>query len=168
MYRHRYFSHEAVVFFFFFFFFFEKQLTDDHLSYGFGGGFCYCLFVCHTYCMQKFPGQRSNLWHSSDPSHSGDNTRSLTCWPPGNSWRLFLIEELPEKERSQRYMMFCQNKAIPMSWNIELVIYIEGWLARFSLDVKELCSFFVFILFFYFLSFLGLHPWHMEVPRLGV
>ena len=26
----------------------------------------------------------------------------------------------------------------------------------------------VFFFFFVFLSFLGLHPWHMEVPRLGV
>ena len=28
--------------------------------------------------MWKFPGQGSNLHHRSDPSHSSDNTRSLT------------------------------------------------------------------------------------------
>lgn len=35
--------------------------------------------------MLKFPGQGSNSRHSSDPSHSGDNARSLTTRPPGNS-----------------------------------------------------------------------------------
>ena len=33
----------------------------------------------------------------------------------------------------------------------------------------EVFSYFVFILLlFYFICFLGLHPWYMEVPRLGV
>uniref|UniRef100_A0A8D1UVC1 Sideroflexin 2 n=1 Tax=Sus scrofa TaxID=9823 RepID=A0A8D1UVC1_PIG len=31
----------------------------------------------------KFPGQGSNLCHGSDPTHSGDNARSLTCCTPG-------------------------------------------------------------------------------------
>ena len=35
--------------------------------------------------MWKFPGQRLNLRHSSDPSHSSDNAKSLTAKPPGNS-----------------------------------------------------------------------------------
>ena len=30
--------------------------------------------------MYKFPGQRLNPRHSCDPSHSSDNTRSLTHW----------------------------------------------------------------------------------------
>ena len=32
---------------------------------------------------------------------------------------------------------------------------------------EDLIDFFCF-LFVFFLSFLGPHPWHMEVPRLGV
>ena len=32
-------------------------------------------------CMWKFPGQGSNLSHSSDPNHSSDNARSLTHYP---------------------------------------------------------------------------------------
>ena len=31
-------------------------------------------------CPQKFPGQGSNLCHSSDPSQCSDNARSLTHW----------------------------------------------------------------------------------------
>lgn len=45
------------------------------------GGFC--LFVClfgSTHGMQQFPGQGSNLWHRSDPSHSRENAGSLTHW----------------------------------------------------------------------------------------
>ena len=36
--------------------------------------------------MQKFPGQEWNLHHSTDPSHSSDNTRSLTARPLGNKY----------------------------------------------------------------------------------
>ena len=36
-------------------------------------------FFFGRFCsIQKFPGQGSNLHYSSDPSHSSDNTRSLT------------------------------------------------------------------------------------------
>ena len=39
--------------------------------------FFFFLFGCA--CMwKKFPGQRLNLYHSNDPSHSSDNARSLT------------------------------------------------------------------------------------------
>ena len=34
---------------------------------------------------QKFQGQGSNRHHSSNPSHSSDNTRSLTQWATGNA-----------------------------------------------------------------------------------
>ena len=35
--------------------------------------------------------------------------------------------------------------------------------------VSQISSFlFLFIYLFIFCLFLGLHPWHMEVPRLGV
>ena len=33
----------------------------------------------HIHGMWKFPGKGLNLYHSSDPSHWGDNTGSLTC-----------------------------------------------------------------------------------------
>lgn len=33
-------------------------------------------------------------------------------------WSLFLTKDLPGKERSQGYMMLCQNEAVIMSWNI--------------------------------------------------
>ena len=44
-------------------------------------------FFSFLYCaqgMRKFLGQGSNLRHSSKPSHSSDNTRSLTTRPPEN------------------------------------------------------------------------------------
>ena len=33
---------------------------------------------------------------------------------------------------------------------------------------KEFVWNFLFFFFFFFLVYLGQHPWHMEVPRLGV
>ena len=41
-------------------------------------GFRFFFFFGHTHGMQKFLGQESNPLHSSDPSHSTDNTGSLT------------------------------------------------------------------------------------------
>ena len=41
--------------------------------------------------MQKFPGQGSNLLHSSNLGHSNDNTVSLTIKPPGNPLKLFFF-----------------------------------------------------------------------------
>ena len=35
-------------------------------------------------------------------------------------------------------------------------------------SISFLSFFFLFLFFFFFIVFLGLHPWHMEVPRLGV
>ena len=45
-------------------------------------------------------GQGSKLLHSSDPSHSSDNARSLTARPPGNSDASF-IDEQPDAQRSE-------------------------------------------------------------------
>ena len=36
----------------------------------------------HTCAMWNFLGQGSNLYHSSNPTHSSDNARSLTCCAP--------------------------------------------------------------------------------------
>ena len=40
----------------------------------------YVYFFGHTHNMQKFPGQGSNLSHSSNPSHCSDNNGYLTHW----------------------------------------------------------------------------------------
>ena len=37
-----------------------------------------CLFCGHAWGMWRFPGQGSNLGHSSDLSHCSDNAKSLT------------------------------------------------------------------------------------------
>ena len=37
------------------------------------------IFFHHARGMWKFSGQGSNPCHGSDPSHCGDNTRSLSC-----------------------------------------------------------------------------------------
>ena len=37
------------------------------------------IFFHHTHGMQKFWGQRQKPCHNSDPSHSNNNTGSLTC-----------------------------------------------------------------------------------------
>ena len=40
--------------------------------------FFVCLFVCGARGLGKFPGQGSNLRHSSNKSHSSNNARFLT------------------------------------------------------------------------------------------
>ena len=47
--------------------------------------FYFCLFFCCACGMWKFLGQRLNLCHRSDLSHSSDNVGFLTARPPGNS-----------------------------------------------------------------------------------
>ena len=42
--------------------------------------FFVCLFFCCIWGMWKFPGQVSNLYCSSNPSHYSDITKSLTHW----------------------------------------------------------------------------------------
>lgn len=39
----------------------------------------------------KFPGKGSNLCHSSNPSHSTDKAKSLTCWATRDFPAWFLI-----------------------------------------------------------------------------
>ena len=47
--------------------------------------------------MWKFQGQRLNLCHSSNPSHSSDNAGSLIISPPRNSKNFF--KKTPQAER---------------------------------------------------------------------
>ena len=42
--------------------------------------FFFFLFFGHVHGMWKFLGQGLNLYHSSNPRHSGDNTDSLSHW----------------------------------------------------------------------------------------
>ena len=53
--------------------------------------YIFFFFFCCAGGMQKFPDQGSNLYHSTDPSHGSDNTRSLTHEPPGNSNTISLV-----------------------------------------------------------------------------
>ena len=50
-----------------------------------------------------------------------------------------------------------KNKIIVSRYNVEILFYFVG--------IYTVFLFFFFLLVF--LSFLGLHQWHMEVPRLG-
>ena len=50
------------------------------------------IYFGHTYGAWKFPGQELNLHHSSNPSRSSDNFRSLTIVPQGNS-QLYMFHE---------------------------------------------------------------------------
>ena len=66
------------------------------------------------------------------------------------------------------------TKKCSISGNLLLIINVHC-LSRNIYYVKLLCTsvfkvfgFFFFFFFFLSLSFLGPHPWHMEVPRLGI
>lgn len=48
--------------------------------------------------MWKFPGQKSNLCHRNDLSHSSDSCRSLTVRPPGNAENIFVSNKRCGKE----------------------------------------------------------------------
>ena len=37
-----------------------------------------------------------------------------------------------------------------------------------SESIIQFIYLFIYLILFYFICFLGLHPWHMELPRLGV
>ena len=59
------------------------------------------LFVCFFGCvhsMQKFWGQGSNPYHSSNQIHSSGNARPLTCWD---------TRELPGLFSSSSFFFFC-------------------------------------------------------------
>ena len=45
---------------------------------------------------------------------------------------------------------------------------ISDWSGPFDVYKSGFLVVHVFVFIFVFLSFLGPHPWHMEVPRLGV
>ena len=60
-----------------------------------------------------------------------------------------------ENKKDRRYINITFTE-IP--WTVELGVTLSFILKAFIFK----------FLFFFFLSFLGPHPWHIEVPRLGV
>ena len=94
----------------------------------------------------KFQGQGLNPCHSSDLSHSSDNVGSLTHWA---------TRELPT---------FLLDISL---WRYHLWLltqYVKKGDCDLTYPLNRICSY----LFFLFFFFSRLHPWHMEVPRLGV
>jgi len=71
--------------------------------------FFFFFFFFQTHGMWKFPGQESNLHHSSDPSHSSDNTRSITARSPGNSWSPTLELDWGRKQRDKKWLRALVN-----------------------------------------------------------
>ena len=92
----RFVNHWATQELLFFFFFFNNNEDFLTLFWRFwlaGMKWALGIFLA-TPRMQKFLGQESNPYHTSNHIHSGDNTRSLICWAirelPMNS---FLIKK---------------------------------------------------------------------------
>ena len=105
--------------------------------------------------MRKFPHQGWNLSHSSDLSHNSDDARPLTTRPPGNSY-------LKIKKNTHTKMTTGQSK-LTLCCLILLQDLLSKALCLRAGSVR--CS--GAISFFLFFVFSGLHPWHMEVCRLG-
>ena len=52
-------------------------------------------FFCWSHSMWKFPGQRSNPCHSSNPGHCNDNARAITCYATRELYRGFIFKKPP-------------------------------------------------------------------------
>ena len=55
------------------------EYAKKHTKLPFSFFLSFFFFFGHGHSMWKFPGQGSNPYHISDPSHCSDDTRSLTC-----------------------------------------------------------------------------------------
>ena len=78
-------------------------------------------FYGHTFSMWKFPGQGSNL------SHSSDNTESLTTTPPGNSYPASFF-----------FSFYGQTFGI---WKFELELQLPAYAAATTtLDLSHICD----------------------------
>ena len=116
---------------------------------------------CFTHCMQNFPGQGSKFCHSTDPSHCNNNSISLTHW----ATREFLCS------KSWWWICHDQKQMQKLVLTLKLVVVVEASsiLAFYTNTRVFLFFLFSFVCFFFcFICFLGLHPRHLEVPRLGV
>ena len=69
----------------------------DFFAFFGGGG--------HTHDMPKFWGQGSNTHHSSDPSHSNGNTRSLTHWATREFLHSFVFIIYPTVAELFKYVL---------------------------------------------------------------
>ena len=147
---------------------------------------CLSFLVCFWFFgfapgMGKFPGQGLNLCHSSDPSHSSENAKSLTpisvfrwkrqcfvhiVFSYGNlhlffllHWAKYSVVELLLQENNSVFTF--------LFWShFRLRGKLQDWYRELRYDLMNDSFFFFF--FLSFLPFLGLLPQHMEVPRLGV
>ena len=75
------------------------------------------------------------------------------------------------KKQDQGHVLYLTDMTMKYTW-----YYIGSWIKK---DINKekpkpryfywwiLPNLFFFWFFFFFFAFLGLHPWHMEVPRLG-
>ena len=143
------------------------------------GSFLFIFGCAHG--MQKFLSQGSNPRHSSGPSLCNDNARSLT--------------HCTARELQHSFLLFCLIRPFIMTrfWivsNCSFYIFIEiiccfplfsvsmmkyfnsYWTTNQSCIpvINPIWSFCIICLFIYLFIywFLGLHMWHMEVPKLGV
>ena len=128
-----------------------------HLSFFFGGGGFISWHV-------KFPGQGSNLCHSSNLSHCSDNARSLTCSGVPGIFKKLLFWKISNMNKRRNELPYTPFPSFRNSR------YVASLVSQSCLFPPPPAFFwwsilFYFILFFFF--FLGPHPQHMEVPRLG-
>ena len=107
------------------------------------------------------PRSKLCLWPT--PQLTG-NAGSVTHWArpgiePAASW--FLVRAVSVAPRGELWKFSVKCFHLPLNWGTSLCIV--G-----MIENKADC-FFSFLLFFsFFFFFLGLHLWHIEVPRLGV
>ena len=112
----------------------------------------------HTPIIQKLLGQRLNTrclrdnnWILNPLCHSGNSAKDLFIG------QIFL---------------FFSSKIL---WSYHSIVSNKIWLSSklistiLNTDGNIICSYQIHVLLFFFnFGFLGLHLWHMEVPRLGV
>ena len=68
-----------------------------------------------------------------------------------------------ENDSSPSSTLFCLQQNV-----LQMITVIVPFFEKLISDEKEKTYKLVIILLFFFFCFLGLHPWYMEVPRLGV
>ena len=68
--------------------------------------------------LQKFPGQGSNLYHSSDPSRCSDNTGSLTCCTPRERLKkVIFIDDVKLLLYDHSSILYCKIKKKMLSFS---------------------------------------------------
>ena len=138
----------------------------------------------------KLLGQRSNLYHSSNPLHSSDNARSLnqqgvpsisfTCFGLWGSFVLLsqdLIISFSIHVAGGRgltdwlfLLSLVYIPSVQISGEERIWANLDQALILFQSSVAMVAGPYIlfYFLFYFIFCFLGLHPGHMEIPRLGV